>query len=50
MEFLGDVDHVKSCFGPFETVLASEQDRYTVTMRRTIGSEIILVTPDCTPR
>jgi hypothetical protein len=33
-----------------EIVLASMQDRCTVCAKRTIGSEIILDTPDGTPR
>jgi hypothetical protein len=33
-----------------ETVLALVQDRSTVCAKRTIGSQIILVAPDGTPR
>ena len=50
MELLGDVGLVESCFGPFEIVLVSVEDRCTVCVKRTIGSEIILDAPDGTPR
>jgi hypothetical protein len=50
MEFLCDVGHVESLFGPFGDSVGSVQDRCTVCAKRTIGSEIILDTPDCTPR
>jgi hypothetical protein len=51
MELQGDMGHVGSCFDPFgEMVLASVQDSYTVCAKRTITSEIILDTPDGTPR
>jgi hypothetical protein len=51
MELLGDVGHVESHLDPIiETVLASVQDRCSVCAKRTIGSEIILDTPDGTPR
>jgi hypothetical protein len=33
-----------------ETVLLSVQDRCTICAKRTIGSEIILDTPDGSPR
>jgi hypothetical protein len=33
-----------------DTVLVSVQDRCTVCAKRTIGSEIVLDTPDGTPR
>jgi hypothetical protein len=33
-----------------ETVFVSEQGRCTGCAKRTIGSEIVLDTPDCTPR
>jgi hypothetical protein len=33
-----------------EIVLVSVQDRCTVSAKRTIGSEIVLDTPDGTPR
>jgi hypothetical protein len=38
MDLLGDVGHVESHFGPFETVLVLVQDRCTVCTKRTIGS------------
>ena len=41
MELLGDEAQVESRFGPFG---------YTVCAKRTIGSEIVLDTPDGTPR
>ena len=50
MELLGDVGHVESCFGRLEMVLVSVLDRCTVCVERNIGSEIILDTPDGTPR
>jgi hypothetical protein len=50
MELLGDVGHVESPFGPFGEVLLLVQDRCTVWAKCTIGSEIILDTPDGTPR
>jgi hypothetical protein len=54
MEVLGDVGHVGSCFGPFgESVSARAilvQDRCTVCSKRTIGSEVVLDTPNDTPR
>jgi hypothetical protein len=34
----------------FETVLVSVQDRCSVCVKRTIGSQIVLDTPDGTPR
>jgi hypothetical protein len=33
MKLLGDLGHVESCFGPFETVLGSVQDRSTVVAK-----------------
>ena len=48
MELLGDVGHVESHFFRLETVLVSVQDRCMVCGRRTIGSEIVLDTPDGT--
>ena len=42
MELLGDVGHVESRFGRFETVLVSVQDRCTVCAKRTIASETVL--------
>ena len=50
MELLGDVGHVESHLFPLETVLVSVQDRCTVCAEHTIGSEIVLDTPDGTPR
>ena len=50
MEQLGDVGHMESLFFRLETVLVSMQDRCMVCARRTIGSEIILDTPDGTTR
>ena len=40
-------DHVSICL---ETMLVSVQDRCMVCAKRSIGSEIILDTPDGTPR
>jgi hypothetical protein len=42
MELLGDVGHVKSCFGPFGDILVSMQGRSTVCTKRTIASETVL--------
>jgi hypothetical protein len=50
MELLGDVGHVEFHFFYLEIVLVSLQDRCTVCAKRTIGWEIILNTPDGTPR
>jgi hypothetical protein len=50
MVLLGDLGHVGSRFGPFGAVLVSVPDRCTVCAKRTICSEIILDTPDGTPR
>jgi hypothetical protein len=53
MELLGDVGHVESRFDVsdrLETVLVSVQDRCRACAKRTIGSEIVLDVPDCTPR
>jgi hypothetical protein len=46
MELLGDVGLVESCFGPFEGEVSV--DACMVCIKRTIGSEIILDTPDGT--
>ena len=47
---LGDKAEVEACFGPFsDIVLILTQDRCTVCVERTIGSEIILDAPDGTP-
>ena len=50
MELLGDVGLVESCFGPFGDSVSVVQDRCTVCVKHTIGSEIILDAPDGTPR
>ena len=50
MELLGDMGHVESCSVHLETVLVLVQDRCTVGAEHTIGSKIILDTPDGTPR
>ena len=47
---LGDKALVEARFGPFGYSLIMMQDRCTVCVERTIGSEIILDTPDRTPR
>ena len=46
---LGDVAQVEARFGLLEIVLILTQDRCTVCVERTIGSKIILDTPDDTP-
>ena len=48
MVLLGDVGQVESRFGLLGA--SSVQDRCTVGAEHTIGSEIILDTPDGTPR
>ena len=50
MELLGDVGHVESRSVHFEMVLVLLQDWSTVCAKRTIGSDIVLDTPDGTPR
>ena len=50
MEILGDVGQVESRLVRLEMVLLLVQDRCTVCAKRTIGSDIILHTPDGTPR
>ena len=50
MELLGDVGHVESRSVRLEMVLVLVPDWCTVCTKRTIGSEIILVAPDGTPR
>ena len=45
MELLGDVGLVESCFGPFEIVLVSVEDRCTVCAKCTIGSDIVFNVP-----
>ena len=47
MELLGDVGHVES---RLEIVLVLMEDRCTVCVKHTIGSEIVLDAPDGTPR
>jgi hypothetical protein len=50
MVLVGDEAQAKACFGPFKIVLILVQDRCTVCTEHTIGSEIVLHTPDETPR
>ena len=50
MELLGDVGHVESRSVRLEMVLVLMEDRCTVCVKRTIGSDIILDAPDGTPR
>jgi hypothetical protein len=50
MELLGDMGYVESCFGPFEDCVRLVQDRCTVCVKRTLGSEIILDATNGTPR
>ena len=47
---LGDEAQVEARFGLLDLVLILTQDRCTVCVKRTIGSEIILDAPDGTPR
>ena len=47
---LGDEAQVEACFGLSDIVLILTQDRCTVCVKRTLGSEIILHAPDGTPR
>ena len=47
---LGDEAQVEAHFGLLDTELIMTQDRCTVYMEHTIGSEIILHAPDRTPR
>ena len=47
---LGDEAQVEARFGLSDIVLILTQDRCTVCVKRTIGSEIILGAPDGTPR
>ena len=46
MELLGDVGHVESRSVYLEMVLVLKKDRCTVCVKRTIGSDIILNTPN----
>jgi hypothetical protein len=48
MELLGDVGRVESRFCPFGELLVLVQDRCTICAKRSIGSEIVLDTPDGT--
>jgi hypothetical protein len=50
MELIGDEAQVESGFGLFREVLVSLQDRCLVYAKQIIGLEIILDTPDGTPR
>ena len=50
MVLLGDEAQVESVSVHLEIVLVSVQERCTVCAKHTIGSEIILDTPDGTPR
>ena len=47
---LGDEVQVEARFGLLDIVLILMQDRCTVCVERTIGSEIVLDAPDGTPR
>ena len=47
---LGDEAQVEARFGVSDRVLMLTQDRCTVCVEHTIGSEIILDAPDGTPR
>ena len=49
MELLGDVGHVESRSVHLEMELVLVQDRCTVCAKHTIGSDIVLDTPDGTP-
>ena len=46
MELLGDVGHVESRSVYLEMVLVLMYDRCTVCAKRSIGSDIVLDTPD----
>ena len=50
MVLLGDEAQLEASFVRLETVLILTKDRCTVCVECTIGSEIILDTPDGTPR
>ena len=50
MVLLGDEAQVEARFGLSDIVLILTQDRSTVCVKHTIGSEIILDAPDGTPR
>ena len=47
---LGDEAQVEARFGLLDIVLILTQDRCTICVKHTIGSEIILDTPDGTHR
>ena len=47
---LGDKAQEEARFGLLDIVLILMQDRCTVSVKRNIGSEIILDAPDGTPR
>ena len=47
---LGDEAQVEAHFGLSDILLILRQDRCTVCVERTIGSEIVLDAPDGTPR
>ena len=47
---LGDEAQVEACFSLSDIELILTQDRCTVCIERIIGSDIILDTPDGTPR
>ena len=47
---LGDEAQVEARFGLLDIVLSLTQDRCTVCVKRTIGSEIVLYAPNGTPR
>jgi hypothetical protein len=50
MVLLGDEAQVDARFSPFGDVLILTQDRGTICVERTVGTKIILDTPDRTPR
>ena len=50
MELLGDVVHVESRSIRLKMVLVFVQDKCMVYAKHTIGTEIVLDTPDGTPR
>jgi hypothetical protein len=50
MELQGDVGHVESPFALIGDIVGVVQDRCMVCAKHTVGSEIILDTPDSTPR
>jgi hypothetical protein len=50
MVILGDKDQLEARFGPFGDSANLTQDRCTVCGECTMGLEIILDTPDGTPR